>query len=190
MGDVTRLLDRWGEGDPDALAALIDEVYAELRRLAGSVLREERHEHTLQPTALVHEAYMRLTGLREMRFDNRRHFYGAAAKAMRRILIEHSRRRHAAKRGGADLHRVELTESIEAPIDLNLDFERLNDALEALAAFAPEKSQVVELRYFVGLSIEETAEMLEMSPATVKRHWAFARTWLFRALEHDPPPRS
>jgi RNA polymerase sigma factor (TIGR02999 family) len=190
MEDVTRLLERWGAGDRAALGALIDQVYGELRHLAGAVLREERPDHTLQPTALVHEAYLRLTGIREMRFDNRRHFYGAAAKAMRRILVEHARRRHAIKRGGAEVQRVELTESIEAPIDLSIDFERLNEALEGLAAFAPEKAQVVELRYFVGLSIEETADVLELSPATVKRHWAFARTWLFRALDDTPPARS
>ena len=183
MGDVTRLLDRWGEGDPDALAALIDEVYAELRRLAGSVLREERQEHTLQPTALVHEAYLRLEGIRDMRLENRRHFYGAAAQAMRRILVDYARRRKAGKRGGPEGQPVSLETVLEAPVDLRLDFEHVDQALERLAAVSPEKAKVTELRYFAGLSVEETADVLGISPATVKRHWTFARAWLFRALD-------
>ena len=189
VGDVTRLLNRWNEGDDDALKALVAEVYAELRRIAGGLLRDERSDHTLQPTALVHEAYLRLTGLTEMRIENRRHFYGAAATAMRRILVDHARNHRAQKRGGPDAQRVPLDEAINTPIDVRLDFERLDDALEALAAFAPEKAKVVELRYFVGLSIEETADVLAVAPATVKRHWAFARAWLFRALDQDAPPQ-
>jgi RNA polymerase sigma factor (TIGR02999 family) len=190
MGDVTRLLDRWNDGDPEALKALVAQVYAELRRIAGSLLRDERANHTLQPTALVHEAYMRLIGVHEMRIENRRHFYGAAATAMRRILVDHARTRRAEKRGGPDMQRVPLDEAIAMPIDGRLDFERLDEALEALAAFDPEKARVVELRYFVGLSIDETAALLEVSPATVKRHWAFARTWLFRALGGQVPQES
>jgi RNA polymerase sigma-70 factor, ECF subfamily len=185
MGDVTALLDRWNAGDPEALKALIAELYSELRRMAGSLLRQERDDHTLQPTALVHEAYLRLTGLREMRIENRRHFYGAAAMAMRRILVDYARQRRAEKRGGADIRRAPLEEALNAPIDLRLDFERLDQALEQLAAFAPDKARVVELRYFVGLSIQETATVLEIAPATVKRHWTFARAWLFRALHDD-----
>jgi RNA polymerase sigma factor (TIGR02999 family) len=190
MGDVTRLLERWNEGDADALKALVAEVYAELRRMAGGLLREERADHTLQPTALVHEAYLRLTGLREMRIENRRHFYGAAAIAMRRILVDHARTRRAEKRGGPDVQRVPLDEAVNTPIDVRLDFERLDDALEELAGFAPEQARVVELRYFVGLSIEETADVMEVSPATVKRHWVFARTWLLRALDGPEPLES
>jgi RNA polymerase sigma factor (TIGR02999 family) len=190
MGDVTALLDRWNAGDPEALKALIAEVYSELRRMAGHLLRRERGDHTLQPTALVHEAYLRLTGLREMRLENRRHFYGAAAMAMRRILVDYARQRRAEKRGGGDLQRAPLEEALNAPIDLRLDFERLDEALEQLAAFAPDKAKVVELRYFVGLSIQETAIVLDIAPATVKRHWTFARAWLFRALhEGDAPER-
>ena len=190
MGDVTQLLDQWNAGDADALKALIAEVYAELRRIAGGLLRDERTDHTLQPTALVNEAYLRLTGLREMRIENRRHFYGAAATAMRRILVDHARTHRAQKRGGPDIVRVPLDEAVNTPIDLRMDFERLDEALEAFAAFAPEKAKIVELRYFVGLSIEETAEMVELSPATVKRHWSFARAWLFRAMDGEMPRES
>ena len=190
MNEVTRLLERWNAGDADALKALVAELYAELRRMAGGLLRDERRDHTLQPTALVNEAYLRLTGLKEMRIENRRHFYGAAATAMRRILVDHARARRAEKRGGPDVQHVPLEDALETPIDVRLDFERLDEAIEALAAFAPDKAKVVELRYFVGLSIDETAEVLDVSPATVKRHWAFARAWLFRALDGDPPQES
>jgi RNA polymerase sigma factor (TIGR02999 family) len=190
MGDVTRLLERWNAGDADALKELVAEVYTELRRMAGDLLRHERAGHTLQPTALVNEAYLRLTSLREMRIENRRHFYGAAATAMRRILVDHARQRRADKRGGPDVVRVPLEAAINAPIDLRLDFERLDEALEALAAFAPDKAKVVDLRYFVGLSIEDTADVLGSSPATIKRQWAFARAWLFRALDGRLPPES
>ena len=181
-GDVTRLLDRWNAGDADALKALVTEVYEELRRIAGGLLRDERADHTLQATALVNEAYLRLTGIREMRLENRRHFYGAAATAMRRILVDHARHRHAEKRGGPEAQRVSLDEAMNTPIDVRVDFERLDEALEAFGAFAPEKAKIVELRYFVGLSIENTAEVLELSPATVKRHWVFARAWLLHRL--------
>lgn len=182
VGDVTRLLNQWNAGDADALNAVVAQVYAELRRIAGGLLRQERAGHTLQPTALVHEAYLRLIGVNEMRIENRRHFYGAAATALRRILVDHARTRRAEKRGGPDAQRVPLDEAIDTPIDVRLDFERLDEALETLADFAPAQAKVVELRYFVGLSIHETAELLDVSPATVKRHWAFARTWLFREL--------
>jgi RNA polymerase sigma-70 factor (ECF subfamily) len=188
MGDVTRWLDRWHEGDPAALEALMELVYGELRQLAGSLLRDERSDHTLQPTALVHEAYMRLEGIREMRLENRRHFYGAAAQAMRRILVDYARRRKASKRGGPEAHAVPLDAVLDAHVDLRLDFEHVDQALERLAAVAPEKAKVAELRYFAGLSVEETADVLGVSPATVKRHWTFARAWLFRALDGSGPP--
>jgi RNA polymerase sigma factor (TIGR02999 family) len=187
MGDVTRLLEQWNAGDGEALKALVAEVYGELRRIAGGLLRSERDDHTLQPTALVHEAYMRLTGIREMRIENRRHFYGAAATAMRRILVEHARHRSAEKRGGADTVRIPLDEAINSTIDVRWDFARLEDALAALETLAPAKARVVELRYFVGLSIEETADVLEVSPATVKRDWAFARAWLLREFDDSAP---
>jgi RNA polymerase sigma factor (TIGR02999 family) len=182
MSDVTALLDRWNRGDADALKEALALVYGELRRLAGDLMRRERAEHTLQPTALVHEAYLRLTGLREVRIENRRHFYGAAAGAMRRILVDHARQRRAGKRGGPDLHRAPPGKALDTPIDLRLDFERLDEALEELAVLAPQKARTVELRYFVGLSVPETAAVLDIAPATVKRHWTFARAWLHRAL--------
>ena len=182
MGDVTDLLDRWNGGDATALTKLLGIVHAELRQLAGSLLRRERPDHTLQPTDLVHEAYLRLAGLREMPLEGRRHFYGAAAEVMRRVLVDHARARSRHKRGGPAAQRVPLEVALNLPIDLRLDFERLDEAITALAALAPAKARVVELRYFAGLSIQETAEVMDISPATVKRHWEFARAWLFRAL--------
>jgi RNA polymerase sigma factor (TIGR02999 family) len=195
MEDITELLERWHAGDAAAFETLVERVYAELRRIADGVLRGERAEHTLQPTALVHEAYLRLTGLRELKLQNRRHFYGAAAKAMRRILVDHARHRRALKRGGADVRHVPIDEARDAldgrqdglggGLDLGFDIERLDQALGALATVAPDKARVVELRYFAGLSVDETAALLEVAPATVKRHWAFARAWLYRELA-DP----
>jgi RNA polymerase sigma factor (TIGR02999 family) len=182
MNDVTLLLEQWNRGDREALSKLLALLYPELRRLADDLLRHERSDHTLQPTALVHEAYIRLTGTREMRIESRRHFYGAAAMAMRRILVDHARQRRAQKRGGPDLGRASLEEALNAPVDLRMDFERLDEALNELATFAPDKAKIVELRYFAGLSIQETADLLEVAPATVKRHWTFARAWLHRAL--------
>jgi RNA polymerase sigma factor (TIGR02999 family) len=182
MGDVTTLLDRWNQGDGDALKELLGVVHAELRRVAGGLLRHERPDHTFQPTDLVHEAYLRLSGLHGMPFSGRGHFFAAAAEAMRRILVDHARRRNAEKRGGPDRLQVPLEQILNLPIDLRVDFERLDDALTDLATLAPDKARVVELRYFAGLSIQETAEVLQIAPATVKRHWTFARVWLFRAL--------
>jgi len=182
MSDVTALIDRWNRGDPEALRELIGVVHGELRRLAGSLLQRERSNHTLQPTELVHEAYLRLSGLRQMSFEGRRHFYGAAAEAMRRILVDHARQRNAEKRGGSDVQKVPLDVALNRPIDLRVDFVRLDDALMELAAVAPDKAKIVELRYFGGLSIQETADVLDVAPATVKRHWTFARAWLYRAL--------
>ena len=191
MADITALLDRWHEGDRDALEGLIELVYAELRTIAHRLLRDERTDHTLQPTALVNEAFMRLQGVRELHLQNRHHFFGAAAKAMRRVLVDHARQKKAAKRGGPDFRKVGITAALDTPIDAGIDFERLDDALEQLAAVAPDKARVVELRYFAGLSIEETAAIMGSSPATVKRHWTVARAWLFRALsaeEGEPLP--
>jgi RNA polymerase sigma factor (TIGR02999 family) len=160
-------------------------MYGELRRVAARYLRRERRNHTLQPTALVHEAYLRLHDARGGRLENRTHFYGAAAQAMRRVLVDYARSRNASKRGGGAIDVVPF-EDIDGPLDLRLDFAALNDALDALAAIAPDKARVVELRYFGGLSIEETASLLGVAPATVKRHWTFARAWLFRALGGGP----
>ena len=187
MADITRLLDRWSQGDEDAFKELIPLVYEELRRLAEHYLKGERVGHTLQPTALVHEAYLRLSGLNEMRLRNRTHFYGAAAQAMRRILVDHARRRLAGKRG-AGVQPVRLDEaSLDGPIDLRLDMVALEDALNALTDIAPDQARVVELRYFGGLSVAETAAFLGVAPATVKRRWNFARAWLYRALAGPEP---
>src|SRR5262245_1192936 len=185
MADVTELLARWNAGDAEALEALMPLVYAELRRLAGHYMRQERPDHTLQPTALVHEAYLRLAGTRETSFRNRVHFYGAAAQAMRRILVDHARQRRALKRGQAAA-RIDLDEIEETGVDLRLDLEALDEALVRLAAVAERPAKVVELRYFGGLSIEETAAFLDVAPATVKRHWTFARAWLYRTLNETP----
>src|SRR5262245_61925506 len=172
MGDITRLLARWADGDVEAFKALMPVVYEELRKLADHQLHQERSDHTLQPTALVHEAYLRLAGLREMALCNRAHFYGAAAEVMRRVLVDHARQRRALKRGGPLRRVVPLDESIDTPIDEGVDLVALDEALGALGVIAPERAKVVELRYFGGLSVEETADFLGVSPATVKRHWA------------------
>ena len=185
MGDVTHLLNRWNAGDVAALRELLATVHSELRHLAAGMLRHERSDHTLQPTDLVHEAYWRLTSLRGMPIEGRRHFYGAAAEVMRRILVDHARARSRQKRGGPDSQRVPLELALNSPIDLRVDFERLDEALNALAALAPAKARVVELRFFAGLSIQETAGVMEISPATVKRHWEFARAWLYRTLKES-----
>jgi RNA polymerase sigma factor (TIGR02999 family) len=184
-GDITQLLDRWCGGDVDAFNALVPLVYDELRKLAHHYLRDERQGHTLQPTALVHEAFLRLRNVRDSKMENRAYFYGAAAQVMRRVLVDHARRRGTIKRG-ADWRPIELTAAIDQPIDLRMDLVALNDALEALAAIAPEKAKAVELRFFGGLTIEEAADYLGVAPATVKRHIAFARAWLFRALNPAP----
>ena len=180
MGDITRLLQRWSEGDRDAFEELLPLVYKELRRLAQQHLRRERQGHTLQPTALVHEAYLRLTGAREIQLQHRAHFFGAAARVMRRVLVDHARKHRALKRGGADAP-IDAV-AADVPVDLRLDLEALDQALAALEHIAPEKAKVVELRYFGGLSIEEAAEATELSPATVKREWSMAKAWLHKEL--------
>jgi RNA polymerase sigma factor (TIGR02999 family) len=178
MAEVTELLARWRGGEARALEELMPVVYGELYHLARLQMRRERRDHTLQPTALVHEAYVRLVS-GDASFENRAHFYGAAAQAMRRILVDHARRRRTLKRAVPD-DVVQL--DARSGIDLRLDLVALDEALNRFAAIGPQAARVVELRYFGGLSIEETAAVLEVSPATVKRHWAFARAWLHRAL--------
>jgi RNA polymerase sigma factor (TIGR02999 family) len=182
MGSVTTLLSRWNGGDRQALSDLVGLVHGELKSIASGLLREERREHTFQPTDLVHEAYLRLVGLEVMPFAGRAHFYAAAAESMRRILIDHARLRKADKRGGPHRQDVPLDQVLNLPIDLRADFERLDEALAALRTLAPDQARVVDLRYFAGLSIQETATVLDIAPATVKRHWTFARVWLFRAM--------
>ncbi len=179
-GDITVLLARWHNGDRAAFEELLPMVYAELREVAGAYMLRERVDHTLQPTALVHEAYLKLAGVRKADFNNRVHFFGAAAQAMRRILVDHARRQKAAKRD-AEGRAMDLDESTSG-IDLRSDLVALDEALGKLAEIAPEPAKVVELRYFGGMTVEETAEFLQVSPSTVKRHWIFARAWLLRVL--------
>jgi RNA polymerase sigma factor (TIGR02999 family) len=179
--DVTRLLVEWRHGDQAALAHLLPLVYDELRRLAQRYLQSERPDHTLQATALVHEAYLRLVDQRQAQWHNRAHFFGIAAQMMRRILVDHARQQHAAKRGGAE-PKLSLDEAVHVSAERAVDVVALDEALTALAALDPQQSQIVELRFFGGLTIEETAEVLGVSPATVKRDWSMAQAWLYREL--------
>ena len=172
--------------DRQSLDSLLPIVYQELRRLAASYLRRERPGQTLQPTALVHEAYLRLMKDRPDRWQNRAHFCAIAAHSMRQILIERARARGALKRGGAN-PRVTLDEALVGGGEMSIDLVALDEALERLARLDPEQARLVELRFFGGLTIEETAEAMDISPATVKRHWTVARAWLARELEGQPP---
>jgi RNA polymerase sigma factor (TIGR02999 family) len=179
---VTQLLQRWSGGDSRALDELTPLVYSEVRKLARSYLRRERPNHTLQPTALVNEAYLRLVDQRRVQWQSRAHFFGIAAQMMRRVLVDHARMRQAEKRGAGE-NAVALDEALGVSTGRGLDLVRLDDALEALAALDARQARIVELRFFGELSIEETAEVVQVSPATVKREWAVARTWLRRELE-------
>jgi len=177
------LVERATRGDAPALEALMPLVYAELRRLAAHYLKGERPGQTLQPTALVHEAYLKLLKDRPERWQNRAHFCAIAAHSMRQVLIERARARDALKRGGGQ-PRVTFDEGLPAAAaERPIDVIALDDALERLAALDPHQARIVELRYFGGLSIEETADALGISPATVKRHWAVARAWLAKELD-------
>jgi RNA polymerase sigma factor (TIGR02999 family) len=180
--NVTRLLERYRSGDRAALEELVPIVYKELRSIAAGALRRERDGHTLQPTALVHEAYLRMVGQREVRWQNRAHFLGCAAQLMRHVLVDHARARRAGKRGGGG-EKVTLGEAQAITGERPVDLVALDDALEALAKMDERQCRVVELRYFGGLSIEETAEVLGVSPATVSHDWAIARAWLRSELE-------
>lgn len=177
---VTQLLARWTGGDKQALEDLLPLVYDELRRLARRYLQQERPGHTLQSTALVHEAYLRLVD-QNVSWQNRAHFFGIAAQMMRRILVDHARSRSAAKRGDGAC-RVTLDEGLIALEQRDLDVVALDDALTKLSTIDPQQARIVELRFFAGLSIEETSEVLHVSPATVKRDWAMAKAWLHREM--------
>jgi RNA polymerase sigma factor (TIGR02999 family) len=181
-GTVTALLRAWGDGDDAALEQLTPLVEAELRRLARAYMARERRDHTLQATALVNEAFLRLTEARRVRWQDRAHFLGISARLMRRVLVDHARARGYRKRGGG-AERVTLVEELVASPELALDVIALDRALDALAAVDVRKSRVVELRYFGGLSLEETAEVLHVSPDTVKRDWRLAKLWLLHELE-------
>jgi RNA polymerase sigma factor (TIGR02999 family) len=178
--DVTGLLVAWSNGEEAARSRLIDAVYSELRRLARAHLRRERLDHSLSPTALVHEAYLKLVDQRKVHWENRVHFFAIAAHVMRRVLVDHARAHQAAKRG-ADA-RVPLLDVDVAAEPRDVDLLALDLALDRLSQVDERQSQLVELRYFGGLTIEETATVLSVSPATVKNDWAFARAWLFREL--------
>jgi RNA polymerase sigma factor (TIGR02999 family) len=178
---VTVLLQKWSGGDRSALDQLLPIVYDELRRLAASQLRREAGSPTLQPTALVHEVFLQLLRQHQLNFHNRSHFFGAAARIIRRILVDRARQKGAAKRG-ADPERVELQEILASGMPPEVDILDLDSALSDLESFDPQKAEVVHLRYFAGLSIPETAEVLGSSPTTIKREWAIARGWLYERL--------
>ena len=175
--DVTLLLKAISDGDASAESRLMAILYEDLRRLAQARMRSERPDHTLTPTALVNEAYLRLAG-GPTRWENRAHFFSAAAEAMRRVLIDHARKHSSLKRGG-EVQRVTFTDLAVESEEPHVDLLALNDALTALSEFDARLGEVVKLRYFAGLSIEQTAEVLGISPATVKRDWTYARAWLY-----------
>jgi RNA polymerase sigma-70 factor, ECF subfamily len=179
--EVTALLASWAEGDEDALNRLLPLVERELRRLARLQMAAERPGHLLQPTALVNEAYLRLVDIQRVRWQNRTHFFAVAARLMRRILVDAARSQQYQKRGGRT-QRVTLDEAMLVSTETPEQLVALDDALQALASAAERKSRVVELRYFGGLSVEETAEVLKISPETVMRDWKFAKSWLLREL--------
>jgi len=182
-GNVSQLLAKWGNGDQAALDKLMPLVHSELRRLASNYLRRERQNHTLQPTALVNEAYLKLIDQKSARWQNRAHFYGVAAQLMRRILVDHARQHQAAKRGGPSQERLSITSADQLGEKPDLDLLALHEALEELKIFDQQQERIVELRYFGGLSIEETAEVMGIGHATVERDWKMARAWLRRKLE-------
>jgi RNA polymerase sigma factor (TIGR02999 family) len=182
--DVTRLLAQLADGDQAVLDDLLPRIYTELRGLASNYLsREHRKNHTLQPTALVHEAYLRLVDQKAARWEGRSHFFGAAANIMRQILVDHARRHNAEKRGG-EFEKMQLAESIViASKEKSFELLALDEALQELATLDSQKTKIVELRYFGGLSVEETAEVLGVSEITVKRHWRVAKAWLYDRLK-------
>ncbi len=180
---ITQLLVDWGHGDQAALEKLMPLVYNELRRLATNYLRRERTGHTLQPTALVNEAYLKLVGQKSAKWQNRAHFFAISAQLMRRILVDHARRHQAVKRGGTDQQRLSITTAEELATQPAIDLLALNEALDELAKMDPQQSRIVELKFFGGLSIEETAEVLNIGHATVEREWKSARAWLRGQLE-------
>jgi RNA polymerase sigma factor (TIGR02999 family) len=183
-GTVTELLRAWSDGDDGALEQLIPLVEAELRRLARGYMGRERRGHTLQTTALVNEAFLRLTDAQRIRWHDRAHFLGISARVMRRVLVDHARSRGYRKRGGG-VQRVTLHEGLITAPDPGLDVVALDRALEALGQVDARKSRTIELRFFGGLTVEETAEVLHVSPDTVKRDWRLAKLWLLRELEGD-----
>lgn len=187
--EVTSLLQAWGDGDKDALDRLVPLVYAELRQAARRYMRGENRNHTLQTTALVNEAYLRLVDQKQTRWQNRAHFFGLAAQMMRRILVDHARRRNFQKRGGTFVH-VSLGEAERAAPEKDLDLIKLDNALCELAEIDPRRSRVVELRFFGGLDLKETAEALHISPATALRDWNMAKAWLYAYMNNEERTQS
>ena len=183
--DITSLLQAWSAGDASAGERLLPLVYAELRRRAGGYLRGERRRHTLNPTALVHETYLRLVDQRHACWQNRAHFFGIAAETMRRVLVDHARRRRSAKRGGTWCQ-VPLDDADAACAPRSVDLLAVDGALQELSLFDDRQARVVTLRFFAGLSVEETAEVMKLSTATVKREWTMARGWLYLRLTGAP----
>jgi len=180
--NVTELLRQWNRGDSDVADELLPLVYDELRRRAAAYMRRERNNHTLQPTALVHEAYMKLAGQRNGNFNDREHFYAIASQVMRRILVDHAKSRHRQKRGGSN-ENLPLEEALLAGADAtNVDLIALDEALSRLATMDPEQERLVELRYFGGLSLDDAAKALGISRATAAREWQVAKAWLHREM--------
>lgn len=183
--DVTGLLLRWSHGDPDALRRLLPLVYDECRRIAARQLQGERREHTLNPTALVHELYLRLVDQRRANWKNRAQFFGIVAQLMRRILVDHARARKAQKRAGSRML-VSLDAALDTPDEPRAaDVLAIDEALSRLAKLDPDQERIVELRFFAGLTVEETAHALGRSPRTIKREWQLAKAWLFRELHPE-----
>ena len=183
--EITGMLIEMTNGNQDAVNQILPHIYDELKRLASSYLRRERADHTLQPTALVHEAYMKLIDQKRVQWQNRAHFFGIAAQVMRRILMDHARKHQAGKRGG-EAEKLQLEEEIlVVSHDKSAELIALDDALQALAAIDEQKSKIVELRYFGGLSIEETAEVMGVSVPTINRQWRMAKAWLYSQLAAD-----
>lgn len=180
---ITQLLVEWGKGDQAALEKLMPLVYSELRRLASNYLRRERAEHTLQPTALVNEAYLKLIDQHNAKWQNRAHFFGISAQLMRRILVDHARQYGAQKRGGSEKQRISITNVENLARESELDLLALNEALEELTRMDEQQGRIVEMKFFGGLSIDEIAEVLGIGHATVERDWKMARAWLRRQLE-------
>jgi len=183
---ATRLLIDWSNGNRDAAAGLMPLVYDELRQLARGYLQRERADHTLQATGLVHEAYLKLVDQTTTTWQNRAHFFGVAARVMRRILVDHARQHRAEKRGG-EWCKVEFDEALAPAVSRSIDVIALDDALKELVELNPQHSQIVELRFFGGLTIDEVAEVLDVSPRTVQREWRMARAWLRRQIFDEKP---
>jgi RNA polymerase sigma factor (TIGR02999 family) len=182
MADVTQLLRQWQAGDPAALDALLPQVYDELKRLAASQLRGHRGHDTLQPTALVHDVFVRLLGAASLDIGNRKHLYTTAAKLMRQVLVDRARAQQRDKRGGGQWQRVDLVEALALPIEQDIDLTDLDRALAELSALDERMAAMVELRYFVGLEVAEVAALMEIDERTVYRDWAMARAWLRQRL--------